>query len=266
MSRNTKSYSWAASVALFSLTCACDSKDGSIDGTSEELTSTASSLEDTADSLDSAREEAGACFEAFRACAGAEDADLEACRLTLSECLPDEAPLPPRCEIGEGEGEDTGVRPPPGHRPPPTDEGDGECDPEDGEVGVREPPEGDDDVRPMPPEEGDEAAEDEGVREEADVEIVIREGRRDHGDEGVRCERPPVPGEDLHGCREVVEGTLAGGGSEEAARAAHAECVAGAFEGHLISLCERGAELCSADEAPAELCTRVSEVCASVDA
>lgn len=265
MSRNTKSYSWAASIALFSLTSACDSQGATSEDTSEDLSTAVANLEDTADSLDSARDEAGACFEAFRGCASADGADLEACRLTLSECLPDEAPLPPRCDIGAGEGGDDGVRPPPDRLPPPgTGEGEGEeC--EEGDGGLREPPEEGDDVRPLPPGEREEGTgEDEGVREAADVEVIVHEGRRDEGGEGVRCERPDVPGDRIDGCREVVESRLAEGGREEDARAAHAACVGDAFEDHLAGLCERAGELCSADDAPADLCARVSEACASV--
>jgi hypothetical protein len=115
--------SLAAVCALLGLGAGCsDATRSDTQTASDDLSSTEASLAAAEESRDAAREAARECFEACETCVAADGADVEACRATLAECLPDDAPLPPECgEDGPGRG--------PGREPP----GDGSNQDEDGD-------------------------------------------------------------------------------------------------------------------------------------
>jgi hypothetical protein len=286
MSMNNKSYSLAIGLTLVSLSAACTgTTDSASQGASEDLSATMSSLADAEDSFESARAAAKVCFEAFRTCVEAENADVAACRATLTECLPDQAPLPPRCggdddadgDEGAADGDEGDVpQPPEGRRPPGGDDdgagfpgfgGDGQdCDrgePGDGDAGDGDTGDGDGDVDSGDGDSGDGDGGDGDGTDEPEVEVKLVRLDRGTGEGGV-CERPDVPGDRFHGCRDEVEATLDNGGSAEDARDAALSCVGDAFEEHLAELCERAADFCARDDAPAEICAKISEACASV--
>jgi hypothetical protein len=296
MSMNSKSYSWAIGLTFVSLSAACTgTTEGSSEGSSSgDLSATVSSLANAEDSFESAREAAKACFDAFRTCVEADGADLAACRATLTDCLPDEAPLPPRCggdddgdatadEGAEGGDEGDATEPPDGRRPPGADDGDGltgpgfgfggdgkDCDrpgDDDGGDGDGDSGDGDGDVGPGDGDgdvdTGDGDSGDGDGTDEPDVDVKIVRLDRSMGEGGV-CERPDVPGDRFHGCRDEVTATLENGGSAEEARDAALACVGDAFEEHLAELCARAADFCAGDDAPAEICAKISEACASV--
>jgi hypothetical protein len=289
MSKISTSYCWAMSLTLASLTGACE---GHTDSTSQtaasgDLSAMVSSLADAEDSLDSAREAAKACFDAFRTCVSADDADVAACRDTLDACLPERAPLPPRCGGDDGDqGSDEGAsngdggdgpRPPHG-RPGPGDGSDHGVTPpdfgggQDCDHGGFGPPGGDGDDNgdgDTGDGDGDEAGDgdgDSGDGDSGDGDGDVAEVKivRISQDQGGVCERPPVPFDRFDGCREAAEAALDDGGSADDARAAHDKCVGDAFGDHLAELCERAADFCAKDDAPAEICAKVSEACASV--
>jgi hypothetical protein len=270
--------SLAAVCALLGLGAGCsDATRSDTQTASDDLSSTEASLAAAEESRDAAREAARECFEAFETCVAADGADVEACRATLAECLPDDAPLPPECgEDGPGRG--------PGREPP----GDGSNQDEDGDDTSDEADGGDGDGdgrggwggRDCPEDEGDEPADDgDEPADDGDGDVPADDGDGDvpaddgddgqvaerrfggFGGDGPMCERPGLPGGGLAECRQAARDVIEAGGDRDAARAAFEECAEAAFGDFIDGLCDRAEELCSGDDAPAERCEHLADAC-----
>lgn len=94
-------------VALTASLSGCSSDTGTSSGGSD-VASEEAALNGAQDSLASAKEQAKACFETFRSCREASDADVRACRDALNACLPADAPKPPHCGGVRRQQEDQG--------------------------------------------------------------------------------------------------------------------------------------------------------------
>jgi hypothetical protein len=147
--------------------------------------------------------------------------DKAVCRENLKSCLPEGAPHPRRC--GPHPGREQGGRP---------------CGDRDGGGPPPPPPPGADGGRPPPPPDG------EG-------------GQRPPR----RCGPPPIPREALEACRSALEASIEAGEDRETVRAAHEACLRAAFAAHRAEVCKRGQEACASGDAPADVCTRISEAC-----
>lgn len=87
----------------------------------------------------------------------------------------------------------------------------------------------------------------------------------DHdGGHGHGCERPPVDGGKVKTCGASAGASLAQGTSVDTAKATHADCMGKAFGDLLTKICDRASSECADSKAPADMCARISEKCASL--
>lgn len=220
------------------LVAACGgASTGEVASIESALTEAESELTGAEDSLAAAKETADACFGEYKACETAEGPGHAACRSALEACLPEDAPTPGRCGPHPGRRGDAGALD--GTRPPP---------PPDGEVADGELP-------PPPPPSG----EVEG-RGEGGVRPPHAEGERHRRH---RCAPPPIPRERLGACRDEAGAAARASDGGEEASGKHARCVDAAFGDRLGALCAKAAELCKDPAAPADICARVTDACAS---
>jgi hypothetical protein len=85
------------------------------------------------------------------------------------------------------------------------------------------------------------------------------DGGHDYG-----CDRPPVDRGKVKTCGASAGTSLAQGASVDTAKATHADCMGKAFGDLFAKICDRASSECADPKAPADVCARISEKCASL--
>ena len=86
------------------------------------------------------------------------------------------------------------------------------------------------------------------------------------GAHGRRCDKPPVDGGKVKSCGTSAGAAVAQGTSVDAAMTTHADCMGRAFGDVIKQICDRASSECTDSKAPANVCARISEKCASLAA
>ncbi|HET9956096.1 MAG TPA: hypothetical protein VFQ61_16430 [Polyangiaceae bacterium] len=91
-------------------------------------------------------------------------------------------------------------------------------------------------------------------------------GDEHEGGHGRACDRPPVDGGKVKACGARAGTAVDQGTSVDSAKATHADCMNKAFGDVFKKICERASSACADSKAPADVCARITEECASLPA